>query len=171
MDQSPLQWSIFHAHVIGRRHGARARGASSADGLRAREYWVTRMLRHGQLRVPRLAVTQGVFFIATGLWPIVHMRSFESVTGPKREGWLTKTMGGLIAVVGATLASNDRDRSAPLALLGFGSALALGVSDVVYVAKGRIAPVYLVDAAVEFALAGAWLRRCASLDESPTEPT
>ena len=47
-----------------------------------------------------LCVTQGIFYVATGVWPIVHLRSFEAVTGPKLEGWLVKTVGALIAVVG-----------------------------------------------------------------------
>ncbi|HZF99815.1 MAG TPA: hypothetical protein VEY71_02385 [Chitinophagales bacterium] len=31
---------------------------------------------------------QGVYTLATGVWPIVHMRSFEAVTGPRPiVGW------------------------------------------------------------------------------------
>ena len=41
------------------------------------------------------ALTQGVFYLATGLWPIVHLPSFERVTGRKKEKWLVKAMGGL----------------------------------------------------------------------------
>jgi hypothetical protein len=29
----------------------------------------------------------------TGVWPILRLRSFEAVTGPKKERWLVKTMG------------------------------------------------------------------------------
>jgi hypothetical protein len=35
--------------------------------------------------------------------PAPAHRSFEAVTGPKRDDWLVKTIGGLIAMVGATL--------------------------------------------------------------------
>src|SRR3954466_12104594 len=37
---------------------------------------------------PRLAIAQGVFDVLTGAWPLLHMRSFTAVTGPKREHWL-----------------------------------------------------------------------------------
>src|SRR5947209_19342813 len=53
----------------------------------------------------RLAMAQGAFFALSGMWPIVHLRSFEAVTGPKLEGWLVKTVGGLLTVVGAALFS------------------------------------------------------------------
>src|SRR5215475_2368904 len=49
------------------------------------------------------AEIQGAYLLATGVWPVVHLRSFEWTTGPKLEGWLVKTLGGLIAAIGTTL--------------------------------------------------------------------
>lgn len=105
----------------------------------------------------RLAVAQGVFDVVTGVWPIVHLRSFEAVTGPKREGWLVKTVGALITVVGgALLTAGLRRRVTPeLLLLGAGSAAALAVVDIRY-APQRISPVYLLDAVLEGALVTGW---------------
>jgi hypothetical protein len=105
-----------------------------------------------------LTVAQGAFYGATGVWPIAHMRSFEAVTGPKKEDWLVKTVGGLIAVVGgAVAAAGARKRVTPeIAGLAAASALFLAGIDIVYVARGRIRPVYLLDAAAELAIAGAW---------------
>jgi hypothetical protein len=107
----------------------------------------------------RTAAIHGAFYVLTGLWPILHIRSFEVVTGPKRERWLVKTLGALIAAVGASLlrASHYGDASGTARWLGLGSALALGTADVRYAASGRIAPVYFADAVVEAALAAAWL--------------
>jgi hypothetical protein len=51
-----------------------------------------------------LAGGQAVYFVLTGVWPIVHVRSFMAVTGHKRDVWLVKTLGVLITVVGAVLA-------------------------------------------------------------------
>ena len=48
----------------------------------------------------RLARLQAVFYIVTGVWPIVSMRSFEAITGPKVDRWLVKTVGALVAVIG-----------------------------------------------------------------------
>lgn len=39
---------------------------------------------------------QGIYYVASGLWPLLHMRSFEAVTGPKRDKWLVNTVGALI---------------------------------------------------------------------------
>jgi hypothetical protein len=105
-----------------------------------------------------LAVAQGAYDVVTGVWPIVHLRSFEAITGPKLEGWLVKTVGALIAVVGGTLLSAGlRRRVSPeVMLLAAGSAAALGAVDVVYASRRRISPVYLLDAFAEGVLVAGW---------------
>ena len=40
---------------------------------------------------------QGVYWAPFGLWPLVDMRSFEAVTGRKRDRWLVNTVGLLLA--------------------------------------------------------------------------
>jgi hypothetical protein len=104
-------------------------------------------------------LSQGVFYVATGLWPIVHLRSFERVCGPKADKWLVKTMGGLIAAVGAALIAGafERRRSRGLRVLGLASALALGSADVIYSLRGKISKVYLADAAAEAAVVAGWV--------------
>jgi hypothetical protein len=91
--------------------------------------------------------------------PFVSRRSFEAVTGPKREWWLVLTVSSQLAVVGIVLAVAAQRGSvgAEMKLLGAGSAGALAAIDVVYVARGRISPAYLVDAVLEFGLIGGWL--------------
>lgn len=107
----------------------------------------------------RIAIAQGIYYAATGLWPIVHLPGFEAVTGPKPEGWLVKTVGALVTVTGATLvAAALRDRITPeIEGLAVASAVSLGTVDVVYAAARRISPIYLADAVVEAALAFGWL--------------
>lgn len=124
-----------------------------------------------------LALGQGVYYVGTGVWPILHLRSFEAVTGPKPEGWLVKTVGALIAVVGAAtlLAGVRRSATPELRLLAGGSAAALGVVDVLYPLEGRISPIYLADALPELALAVGWAlsglraRRAARATARPLE--
>jgi hypothetical protein len=102
-------------------------------------------------------LTQGIFYVATGVWPIVHLRSFEAVTGRKRDKWLVQTIGGLIAAVGSALIVGAFERpSKTLRTLGLTSAAVLAGSDIYFVAKGRISPVYLGDAAAEGAVIAAW---------------
>jgi hypothetical protein len=105
-----------------------------------------------------LALGQGVYYAATGAWPLVSMRTFEAVTGPKRDRWLVKTVGLLIGVIGGSLsfAAARPPVAAPLALLGAASAGALGIVDVVYASRGRISRIYLLDAVAEAAIVAAW---------------
>jgi len=105
-----------------------------------------------------VAVAQGLYFAATGIWPLVHMPSFEAVTGPKTDKWLVRTVGVLVGVIGGTLvaAAARRRVTGETAALAVGSAAGLAAIDVVYAARGRISPIYLADAAVEGGLIAAW---------------
>ena len=109
-------------------------------------------------RVELLSIGQGAYYAATGAWALADIDSFQAVTGPKVDQWLVKTVGVLVAVIGGTLGlSGWRRRVTPeIRLLAVGSALRLAGIDVYYVARGKIARVYLLDAAAELALAAAW---------------
>lgn len=111
------------------------------------------------MRAAVAPIAQGVFYVASGAWPIVHLASFERVTGPKRERWLVKTIGGLIAAVGVALLAGTRERSRAIRVLGIASAAALGAADVIYGARGRISPVYLADAVAEAGAIALWAAR------------
>ena len=104
------------------------------------------------------AYTQAAFYVSTGVWPLLNMRTFEKVTGPKTDDWLVKTVGVCVAVVGGVVGlAARRDRITPeIALLGAGTAAALTGIDLVYVAKGRISRIYLLDAVAETALIALW---------------
>lgn len=104
---------------------------------------------------------QGSYYLITGLWPWIHLRSFEWLSGPKTDDWLVRTVGLLVAVVGAVLllATWRRRITAEIAFLALGSAGALAFVDVYYVAVGRIWPIYLGDAVLQVLLILGWLRR------------
>jgi hypothetical protein len=105
-----------------------------------------------------LTVAQGAYFAATGIWPIVHMPSFEAVTGPKVDKWLVRTVGVLVGVIGGVLvAAGARGKvSGEVAALAIGSAVGLGVIDTMYATRGRVSRIYLADAALEAAVAAGW---------------
>ncbi len=107
----------------------------------------------------RLAIGQGIFYLVTGIWPLLNMQTFQMVTGPKADRWLVKTVGVLISVVGGVLllAGVRRDTSPEVPILATGSALGLAAIDAIYVARKRISPIYLLDSAAEIALVLAWL--------------
>jgi drug/metabolite transporter (DMT)-like permease len=103
---------------------------------------------------------QAAYFLATGAAPFLSRRLFEAVTGPKREWWLVQTLGGVVCVLGAGFAAAAaRGRTTPeLTGIAVGSAGVLAAADVLFVARRRIAPTYLLDAAAEVALVAAHVR-------------
>src|SRR3954470_14347624 len=102
-------------------------------------------------------LAHGAYYVATGVAPFVSRRAFEAVTGPKQEWWLVQTVGVVVTAVGAGLVGAGAfDRVTPeVEFIATGCALGLAGIDVVYVARRRIAPTYLADAAVELALVAA----------------
>lgn len=106
-----------------------------------------------------LAGLQGAYFFLTGVWPLVHMPSFLTVTGPKTDLWLVQTVGALIAVVGATLllAACSGRVTWEIILLGAGAAAALGAVDVIFVTREVIPSIYLADAGPEGVFVLWWL--------------
>ncbi len=106
-----------------------------------------------------LALLQGLYYLATGVWPLVDMGTFLRVTGGKTDLWLVNRVGALVAVVGLVLvAAGVRRRvSLELGLLGGAAAAALAAVDLTYVIRGRISAIYLLDAAVEIVLVLAWI--------------
>jgi hypothetical protein len=109
-------------------------------------------------RAPHLELAQGVYYLAAGIWPLVSPASFQAVTGPKRELWLTKTVGALAAVMGGVLtyAGLRHRRPSEVALLAIGAAGAFAAIDIIYVSKRRIPRVYLLDAALEIGALAFW---------------
>ena len=97
---------------------------------------------------------QSVYYLLTGIWPILHLASFEAITGPKVDDWLVRTVGALVIAIGLSLGVAARRREAPAAtlVLAAASALAFIAVDVAYVSVGRIRPIYLADALAEAVL-------------------
>lgn len=106
-----------------------------------------------------LAGIQAVYFAITGVWPIVSIRTFMAVTGPKNDIWLVKTVGVLVTVVGVVigLAAWRGNFSLEVFVLAVGSAAALGFVDVYYHVRGVIPKIYLLDAVAEAVLIAAWV--------------
>src|SRR5262245_21971392 len=105
-----------------------------------------------------LCILQGVYFLVTGIWPVMSIGTFQLVTGPKVELWLVKTFGVLIGVVGAALivAGWRGCASTEMAVLGVGTAAGLAAAEINYVLRGRISAIYLADTLVEAGFLVAW---------------
>jgi len=113
---------------------------------------------------------QGLYYLGTGVWPLVSIETFLMVTGQKTDHlqspnptqadhWLVMTVGVLITSIALALlvAAWRRSRPAEVAVLAVCSALALTGIDAVYVARGVIQPIYLADAAAEVVIILGWL--------------
>jgi hypothetical protein len=138
-------------HLTTRRESAAltpfcAGGACGAEQLR-------------QLAGEWVAPLQGAYYVATGVWPLVDDRSFQAVTGPKTDVWLVKTVGLLVAGIGAALLSEGRHPGRAATVVGAGSAVALAGIDIYYATTRRISPIYLLDAVAEGVLLWAWAQR------------
>lgn len=112
----------------------------------------------GRDPLSNLAIGQGIYYFLTGVWPFLSMKSFLAVTGPKWDLWLVKIVGGLVGAIGLGLIlAGWRRRVTPeIQTIAVGSAAFLAVADSVFVARKRIPPIYLADAAAEAALIAAW---------------
>jgi hypothetical protein len=101
-----------------------------------------------------ILIAQGIFYTLTGIWPVLHIRSFEAVTGPKHDKWLVKTVGLLITVIGVALvvAGSKGPAGTPIVVLAAVSAGVLAGVDFYYVLRGVISKAYLADGVVELVL-------------------
>lgn len=103
---------------------------------------------------------QAAYYVASGLWPLLSYRTFERVTGPKREAWLVKMIALITVVIGGVLATDPDGRARQTRLLAVGGAAAYAAVETWYAGvRRRIRPVYLLDAVAEAALLAAWLSR------------
>jgi len=105
-----------------------------------------------------VAAGQGMYYLVTGIWPSISPATFQAVTGPKVEMWLVQLFGFLICVPACLLLwAVWRGRLAGGTVgAAVGTAAVLMVGDVVYVARGHIGPVYLIDALAELFLLAGW---------------
>jgi hypothetical protein len=110
---------------------------------------------------------QGVYYLATGVWPLVSIETFQMVTGPKTDNmptgleadhWLVMTVGVLVTAIGLTLRVAAWRSKCPgeVVVLAVASAAGLAAIDLLYVTRQVIPPIYLADAAAEVVLIAGW---------------
>ena|SRR5829696_2826929 len=97
----------------------------------------------------RIYLIQGIYYLITGLWPVVDITSFMLVTGPKTDIWLVKMVGLLTASIAISFISSFKKAASVLGILSVCSALSYLAIDVFYYFNGTISVVYLGDALME----------------------
>lgn len=149
-------------------HSAPASAESRTEGG---ESWSARL-------VSVLFWIQGIYYLVTGVWPLVSIETFQMVTGRKtdnlvtgREGdhWLVMTVGVLITAIALTLlvAAWRRKDSPEATVLAVASAVGLTAIDIVFVVCHVIPPIYLLDAVAEILLMAGWA--CVFLARTPSK--
>jgi hypothetical protein len=103
---------------------------------------------------------QGWYYLLGGLWPFAHFRSFRAVAGPKPDRFQTDVASVLFAAIGAAIiAGSRRDGLEPRTRL-LAASSAAGAAYVDWRHRGRIRPIFWLEAACEavFAVAAATAR-------------
>lgn len=111
------------------------------------------------MQLTTLSTVHGLYYLITGIWPIINIHSFMLVTGPKTDLWLVKTLGMVISVIGITLlfSAYRKNLSKEIFVLATGVAFGFFLIDIIFYTLGQISAVYLADAAVEFTLLALWI--------------
>jgi hypothetical protein len=107
----------------------------------------------------QVALVQGCYSLLAGIWPLLHIGSFQKITGRKTDLWLVKTVGVLVLTIGVGLivAGIRQDFAPELILIAMAGAFSLMTVDLVYAFKRVISLVYLPDAVVEVGLFVWWI--------------
>lgn len=109
--------------------------------------------------INRLLIAQGIFWLITGMWGLIDIRSFMWVTGPKTDVWLVKTVSALIVSIALTLllGAKSKGPKVPFMVLGMAGCISLSTIDFIYTSNGTISNIYLLDAAAEIAILVAYI--------------
>jgi hypothetical protein len=124
----------------------------------------------GSRLVNLLLWLQGTYYLVTGAWPLISIRTFKLVTGERGKGdnyvtgldvdhWLVMAVGVLITSIALALLVGAwrRSQGIELAVLAIAAAAGLTAIDAIYTSRGVIEPIYLLDAALEVPLIIAWI--------------
>lgn len=104
-----------------------------------------------------IMLLQGIYYVATGLWPLVHLGSFEAITGPKVDRFTLRSTALLIVIVGALLMLASRKNNPDPGFTALGAATAVGLASVEAVHVRKVRPVYRLEAIGEIMLAASLL--------------
>lgn len=102
---------------------------------------------------------QGLYTLLTALWGLIDIDSFMTVTGPKNDIWLVKTVSTILLAIAVTLLSYIYVKTDPLPaiLLGFFTSAGLAAIDFYYSGRAVISPIYALDGIAEVIFAVAWI--------------
>jgi hypothetical protein len=102
------------------------------------------------MKLKTVLLLQAIYYLFTGLWPVVDIVSFMNITGQKTDIWLVKMVGLLTISIAIALLSSLRSHDVKsIRLLAICAAMSYSFIDIYYAMAGIIRKVYLIDAAAE----------------------
>lgn len=106
-----------------------------------------------------VAWIQGIYYLITGIWPLIHMPSFVWVTGPKTDYWLVRMVALLIISISlALLSAAYHKRIIPeIKILAIASIISFCAIDFYYAWIDRISGIYVADGIAELGLLLLWI--------------
>jgi len=137
----------------------------NTGALYARETW-SALQQRGSSTLEKLwaylvahpTLTQGVYYILIGLWPVLQTSSFLAATGHKTDVWLVQSLGLMLVVIGGTLclAAYRRQKSPEVVLLALASAVVLAATHLWFVLEEHLSVAFLVDTVLELGIIFVW---------------
>lgn len=115
-------------------------------------------LKGGRDRLRRwVLLTQGVYYVLTGLWPLIHFDSFADFVALNVIPFQAQAFGAVIVVVGASLieASRREPPGSYPTLLGTAVAGAIAMVSLFWLPRMGVASGLWIDFAIEVAIAAA----------------
>jgi len=105
-----------------------------------------------------VGASQALYYVLTGLWPLVSMPTFLRASGPKTDLWLVQIVAVLVLLIGVViaLATLRQNQSPEVIVLAMGAAVAFAGVDIVFHAQRIIPRIYLADAAIQLAILILW---------------
>lgn len=101
---------------------------------------------------------QSLYYLFTGLWPLLHMLSFSSEAGTKADSWLLKTEAMLIVCIIAAFAIDlyTRKYTTSIVFLAISSSIGFLYIDLWHSLFYNMSGIYLTDAFAHLILMTVW---------------
>jgi len=101
---------------------------------------------------------QSLFYLFTGIWPLMHISSFLAGKGEEADNWLLVSAGSLLLCIVCAFFIDlyARRNSASIIFLAIASSVAFLCVDFHYSVFHAMSKLYIVDAAIHLVLMTLW---------------
>jgi len=109
---------------------------------------------------PKIITVQGLYYLITGVWPVLGIEPFTAAAGPGQGIGLAPLSAALTCVIGLSLvvAATGAQVALPTWVLSLGSTVVLASLNLLFTVTGDLPARYLLEAALEFLLLALLLR-------------